>query len=312
MSVIDVSGFCAHIYWPCPGRNCCMDELPRFEMNKDKIVEYYDTCDKDYRLVWHLDRCMAMHMGFWDEDTKRISEALIRENDILAQQANITPNDRVLDAGCGVGGSSIHLAKNYGCHVTGITLSGKQVESAEHFADRHGVSDKTNFQIADYTKTPFKDESFDVIWAVESVCYAQDKNDFIKEAHRLLKPGGRLIVADGFQRASPLSPKEERLLSKSYLGWEVHNLETDARFRDGIESHAFSNIREDDVTPMVMTSSRRLHLYSYLAFFVNIYGWLRGRRGRVEMGNVVAAYNQYKSLKRGIWTYKTFYAEKLG
>jgi tocopherol O-methyltransferase len=80
--------------------------------------DYYDYCHKDFKRVWHLDRCMAMHMGFWDAGTKRLRDALLKENEILAKQAVVAAKDRVLDAGCGVGGSSIFLAAHYGCHVT--------------------------------------------------------------------------------------------------------------------------------------------------------------------------------------------------
>ena len=136
------------------------------------IIDYYDSCEIDYRKLWPLDRCMALHYGYWDETTKGVSDALLRENQILAERAGITADDRVLDAGCGVGGSAIWLARERGCEVVGITLSQKQVDSAGANARKHGVADMARFERRDFTATGHPDASFDVVWAVEAVWHA--------------------------------------------------------------------------------------------------------------------------------------------
>lgn len=139
-------------------------------MHTEKIVAHYDSCLKDYKRVWHLDRCMAMHMGFWDEETTRLRDALINENRVLAEQAAITSTDHVLDAGCGVGGSAVFLAKQYGCHVTGITLSGQQVQHALRYAIRHNVEKLTTFLVADFTRMPYPDASLLMSYGLLKAC----------------------------------------------------------------------------------------------------------------------------------------------
>ena len=104
------------------------------------------------------------HLGFWDNGTKRLRDALLKENEVLARQAGVASKDHVLDAGCGVGGSSIFLATNYGCSVTGITISAQQVRHAREYAKCHGVNELTTFFVADYTNVPCNDNSFDIIW----------------------------------------------------------------------------------------------------------------------------------------------------
>ena len=74
------------------------------------VVRYYERCETDYRWLWDLDRSLAMHVGIWDAHTRTLREALARQNEILAEHAAIGAGDRVLDAGCGVGGSAIFLA----------------------------------------------------------------------------------------------------------------------------------------------------------------------------------------------------------
>ena len=161
--------------------------------NKD-IADYYDQTEIHYRRAWDLEASLAMHYGYWRENTKNFRESLQHMNEALAQTVNIQASDKVLDAGCGVGGSSIYLAKKHGCQVIGITLSAKQQASAQSNAQKAGVDQLTRFEQQDFACTTFPDQSFDVVWTLESVVHADDKKVFLKEAFRLLKPGGRLIM----------------------------------------------------------------------------------------------------------------------
>lgn len=162
------------------------------------IATYYDVSEDHYMYFWDLNQSHSLHYGYWDASTKTFREALANINTILADKAGIAPGDKVLDAGCGVGGSSIWLAKNKYAVVTGITLSQKQASRANAFAKQIGLEKHAVFEVQDYTNTTYDSESFDVVWAIESVCHAANKEDFIKEAYRLLKPGGQLILADFF------------------------------------------------------------------------------------------------------------------
>ncbi len=144
-------------------------------MRKEQIIDYYDTCESDYRLLWDLDYSHAMHAGYWDESTRSLREALKRENEILAEIVGIKKGEHVLDAGCGVGGSAIFLAQTFECQVVGITLSEKQVQAACLKANQAGVKDRVTFKVMDYTCTDFPSESFDIIWGIESICHANNK-----------------------------------------------------------------------------------------------------------------------------------------
>lgn len=281
------------------------------ESNKNAIVDYYDLCESDYRMFWDLDRSLAMHAGFWDETTKSLHEALRRENEVLAECVHISSRDEVLDAGCGVGGSSIFLAKQYGCRVTGITLSSKQVETARSHAAKHGVASKATFHVQDFCQTQFPKESFDVVWAVESICHANDKAEFVKEAYRLLKKGGRLIVADGFATEKYLAEEEETSQMEKWLKrWGINTLETVKNFEAHLQTSFFENISFRDMTKHVLPSSRRLYCVSFPAFVFSKLGEKLGMRKKIQTDNIQGAYYQYKTLKQGLWNYGIFYARK--
>ena len=275
---------------------------------RDEIVDYYDNCEVDYRILWRLDRCLSLHYGYWDETTERVSEALIREIEVLSQRAAISAEDRVLDAGCGVGGSAIWLATEIGCATTGITLSEHQVNECRKHAEQRGTSEKTDFQVADFTNTGFDDASYDVVWAIESVCHAEDKQDFINEAFRVLKPGGRLILADFFATKEKFNEEEHKLMDDWLSGWSVKSLAYTPNFHSGLETAGFTNIDYQNATENVRPSAKELYQYS-LALKKASETVTFGRNERQD-GNVRAVNCQYPALERELWSYGIFLAHK--
>jgi cyclopropane fatty-acyl-phospholipid synthase-like methyltransferase len=158
-----------------------VDPLPHAASVR-QVVSYFDETYPDYRLLWMTSAALAMHMGFWDEQTSDHAEALINMNRVLAARAGLRPGDHVLDAGCGVGGSAIWLARKLGVRVVGINLVPSQIDRGRRYARRHGVADRATFERQDIARTDFPDNSFDVVWALESICHVPDKREFLAEA----------------------------------------------------------------------------------------------------------------------------------
>jgi SAM-dependent methyltransferase len=79
----------------------------------------------------------------------------------LVELCHIEGGSRVLDVGCGVGQTAVHLATQIGCHVTGVDILPRMVERSEERARRAGVADLTTFRVADAQDLPFDDETFD-------------------------------------------------------------------------------------------------------------------------------------------------------
>ena len=180
---------------------------------KQDVAAYYNQTQNHYQRWWQLTKGMALHYGIWYEDTTSFLESLNNTNKHLAELAEITEGQRVLDAGCGVGGSAIFLANNHKAQVTGITLSDLQVATALENATKHNVEHLTKFKVSDFCKTSFADERFDVIWACESSSSAVDKQKMVAEWYRLLKPGGKLVISDFFKAKDDQIDKYQLLLS---------------------------------------------------------------------------------------------------
>jgi SAM-dependent methyltransferase len=114
----------------------------------------------------------------------------------LAQASGIGPDDHVLDAGCGIGGPARHLARAYGCRVTGVDFTTEFVDVGNELTRRSGLADRVEILHGDATALPFPPGSFDVAWTQHAAMNIPDKAGLYRELRRVVKPGGRLALFD--------------------------------------------------------------------------------------------------------------------
>jgi cyclopropane fatty-acyl-phospholipid synthase-like methyltransferase len=277
---------------------------------RDAVIAYYDQTWLEYRLLWLNRRTLSVHFGYTDTTTRGHADALLNMNRVLADRAGIQPGAHVLDAGCGVGGSSIWLAQSRGAIVTGITPVASQVARARDFAAGRRLGDRVTFEQADFTSTPFPDASFDVVWALESLCHAPDKAAFYREAARLLRPGGRLVIAEYIRATRPLSAQGERLLHRWFDGWAISDLDTRAEHLAHATAAGLADMRIDDITAHTRPSLRRLYTITRWSYPLAVTGRAIGIRSAIQHGNVIGSLCQYQALERGLWFYGMLCASK--
>ena len=282
--------------------NYCMNMTNR--VNK-KIEEYCDDTLILYNILWSK----ALHYGFWNKGTKKLSDAVENTNRFVSELLDLHENDYVLDAGCGVGGSSFFMAENFGVKIIGISLSSKQIKQARKDAEKLHLGNSVSFEKMDFNNTKFKDETFTKIFYIESACYARNKLDFLREAYRLLTTGGKIVIVDGFLIKKSLSEKEKEIYDKCLLGWKVDNLSLKDDFLNDLRKLGFKNIKFYDKTDEVMPSSRRMALYGYLFFPVTFILSKLKLISKNIYGHTVACINQKKTL-HNFTNYGVFYAEK--
>ncbi|HKN51304.1 MAG TPA: methyltransferase domain-containing protein [Amycolatopsis sp.] len=165
-----------------------------------KVGEAYDNFADLLDQLWGEN----LHHGYWDDesDDSSLEDAAIRLTDKLAGMLTIKPGARLLDIGCGVGAPAIRLATEHDIEAVGISIAQGQIERANERAAAAGLADRLNFQVADAMELPFPEESFDIVWAMESLHHMPDRWHVIRQAARLLRPGGQLAITDFMLRST--------------------------------------------------------------------------------------------------------------
>ena len=133
-----------------------------------------------------------------------------------------TEHVRVLDVGCGIGGTTRIFGKHRpNWTITGVSISPEQIDRASMLAMEQSVMN-VDFRCCDAMKMPFPDNAFDVVWSCESAEHMPDKQAFIKECLRVLKPSGKFVLATWCQRDDrmmPFSNAETEQLDFLYKEW---------------------------------------------------------------------------------------------
>ncbi len=175
---------------------------------QSQIQQFYDASSGLWEQVWGE----HMHHGYYGatgnekKDRRQAQIDLIEE---LLNWAEVRQAEQIIDVGCGIGGSSLYLAQKFNAHATGITLSPVQASRATERAEEAGLAAEVQFQVADALDMPFADETFDFVWSMESGEHMPDKERFLAECYRVLKPGGTFLMATWCHR--PITPATGQL-----------------------------------------------------------------------------------------------------
>lgn len=275
--------------------------------NKD-IADYYDQTLNHYQKWWHLDQSLAVHYGFWDKDTKNFKDALENTNRFLLTMADIEINAKVLDAGCGVGGSCFYIARKNQSETLGISLSKRQIDYAKKKVDELKLKDKVKFKIEDYTNTEFEPETFDLIWAIESITSAPDKAKFAQEAYRILKPGGKLIIADYFKTYN--ADEMPEVMEKWINNWSMSPFLNVDEYVEIFEKHQLKLTKQEDVTGMIRKTSKIMYKASLLGSLPSMLYNLFNDTSKFAKNHYKSGYYQYKALKKELWQYHVLLFQK--
>lgn len=274
------------------------------------VHSYYDHTRFDYRVMWNRRRRdVAVHFGYYDEHAHRHADTLDNMNRVMADLSGIRPGERVLDAGCGLGNACFWMAEHRDAIVTGINIVESQIFDCQNFRNKKEVGN-VDFIQADFCDMPFENNTFDVVWACESVCHAAEKVSFYREAFRVLKPGGRLVMAEYMRSRRPVSPEGERLLSAWLRPWAIPDIDTVEEHRSHASESGFKSVDITDITPNVRVSLRNLHEISTRWLPLGKVLHRFGLVDEVRLGNARASIRQFEALQAGAWLYAMLLAKK--
>jgi tocopherol O-methyltransferase len=211
-----------------------------------QIQEFYDASSGLWEQVWGE----HMHHGYYGPDGQLKKERRQAQIDLIEEVlkwAEVTQAENILDVGCGIGGSSLDLAKKFNATATGITLSPVQANRATERARAAGSA--AQFQVADALAMPFADNSFDLVWSLESGEHMPNKPKFLQECHRVLKPGGTFIFVTWCHRetaALPLTADEQKHLEDIYRVYCLPYVISLSQYAAIVRDLGFQQIRTAD------------------------------------------------------------------
>lgn len=139
-----------------------------------------------------------IHVGYWEDDTDRSSmrAATDRLTDLVTERLAPTEGRHLLDVGCGHGSTAARIVAHHAVQITGISVSDYQVDLANRRPLPSSLPGRATFRLADAMENPFEDGSFDGAYAIESLMHMKDKKAALGHIARVLRPGGRLVIAE--------------------------------------------------------------------------------------------------------------------
>jgi MPBQ/MSBQ methyltransferase len=219
---------------------------------------YYEEAGPDYA-AWSP--AFNMHFGFFRWGMNPLDrEAMLEQMNVevlhrLNLDGRIRP--RMLDMGCGLGATLRSIARRVpSAELHGITLVPWQFKQGSALNCASHQTSGVTLAVGDYAHTGYPSGSFDAVCAIESSCYAAgaNKSAFVREAHRLLRPGGRLVVADGFLGPGKLRGPQTRILRKLCDCWVIDILGEIGPFTRELERAGFRNIAVEKAQARVAPS----------------------------------------------------------
>ncbi|MGW0531117.1 SAM-dependent methyltransferase [Streptomyces sp. NPDC003032] len=228
-----------------------MDNQPRTRPypSGDAVGGFYDQMGAFFATLFGDN----IHFGIWDGDQDwSMLAAQTRLTDRLIDILQLQEGDYLLDVGCGTGHPALRLAERTQARVLGVSVSPSQVQSAVGNARRAGLASRLEFARADAMALPYAAATFDAAWAVEMLFHVPDRLKVLREIHRTVKPGGRVVLTD-FVEQQPLTGKEWDLLSQ---GFAFSSLLRPEEYGDVISRSGLEVLKVHDVTAATRPNMR--------------------------------------------------------
>lgn len=252
------------------------------------VKTYYDQNTNLFLKFNNSKKAQNIHRSLWKNGIDNLEDALNFSNSLILKEIeslNIN-SPKFADLGCGVGASLFYIYPRLQnpSPALGLTLSPVQATLAKNSADELNLHNQILFAEGDFTSVPLPNKSLDAIYSVEAVCHAIQPEKYFKEASRLLRTGGKLILVDDYvasrgevssntkgEETSPLRTKNESKWLKAYIDdWYVSGVRTINQTLEFANQNHLNLIKNEELTPYLRLRNLPDFLASTLLFLGNL------------------------------------------
>jgi cyclopropane fatty-acyl-phospholipid synthase-like methyltransferase len=199
--------------------------LLRGRRTADGVAAYFDLITDEGRLFYGD----SFHFGYFRTGSETLRQAVDAHTDLVAAMARPRGGQHILDVGCGLGAPALRIAERYGCTITAVNISREQIRQGRQLIEQRRMSHRVSLVRGDARALDFPDESFDAIVCLEAagdICVSEpDKERFLHELHRVLRPGGCIGFSDLALHTNP--PRTDNHTLRAVLYHRGEELVTD-------------------------------------------------------------------------------------
>lgn len=192
-----------------------------------------------------------LNFGYWSRPGMRYEEAAAELVRRTGQLLGLGSGSVLLDVGCGMGSQDVLLWRTFRPHsMDALDVTWKHVERARERAQRAGLpADRVRFHHGTATALPFADQSFTHLLSIEAPEHFDTREDFFREAHRVLRSGGVMVLCDYGLARPPRTMTERTLVEAARRLWQVPraNIYENDVYRTKLEAAGFSDVTIENV-----------------------------------------------------------------